>query len=102
MRLTSITLREHQMLLEARDHIVAALRDEMDKRPTLASNLNWVDKERWAVVIAANDWAQANGYGSIAPNDVRHLESLALGHVDYAMKLSLYVAERVMDFRLSA
>lgn len=102
MKTTTITLKEHEMLLEARDHIVTALRDEMDKRPTMASNLKWIEKERWAVVYAANDWAQANNFGSITASDVKHLESLAVGHVDYALKLCLYVAERVMGYRVSA
>lgn len=88
--------------MEAQSHILHALTSEMDKRPTLASNLNWVEKERWAVVYAANDWSQANKFGSITSQDVKHLELLAVGHVDYASKLSLYVAERLLGFRVSA
>lgn len=102
MTMNTITLREHQMLMEACDHILHALREEMVKRPTMASNLNWVEKERWAVVFAANEWALANKFGVVSASDVKHLELLALGHVDYARKLSLYVAERVMNFRVSA
>lgn len=101
LQVTSITPRQHDLLMEARSHILHALTNEMDKRPTMATNLNWIDKERWTVVYAANDWALANKFGSITAQDVKHLEMLAVGHVDYASKLALYVAERLLGFRVS-
>lgn len=83
-------------LRDSRAFILEALRAEMSKR---ADHDDWVERERLAVTIAANEWAQANGLQSITVDDVRRVETLAVGHVDYATKLALYVSELIHDAR---
>jgi len=72
--------------------ILQGLIDEMEHR----SNLDgWVERERLAVIIAANKWALAHGLNTVTVEQVEAIEHLAIGHVDYASKLALYVAELV-------
>ena len=59
---------------------------------------DWVAAERLAVAVAANDWAQAHGVDALVTvTDVLDVENRAVGHVDYASKLALYVAERLFE-----
>lgn len=75
------------------EFIKAALVDEMAKR-SQAKDLEWVDNERLAVALAANRWASAHGISArVSVHDVERVEPRAVGHVDYASKLSLYVAD---------
>lgn len=84
-------------LLACRDAILAALTDEMSRRrddPTLA----WINRERVAVANAAHDWALAHDMScTVTVADVERVETTAAGHIDYASKLALYVAELVVQ-----
>lgn len=82
--------REHFAMLKARDHILRALSNEMTHRET---NPHWVDDERMSVVLAANEWAISRGLPTLTFADVERIETSAVGHIDYASKLALYVAE---------
>lgn len=79
-------------LRKCADYIYAALVNEMADR----SAPEWEENERVAVAIAANQWTQAHPPAmTVTVEDVERVESMAVGHVDYARKLSLYVAELV-------
>lgn len=81
--------------LDCRDHIYAALVNEMTHRrddPGLA----WIGRERQAVADAATRWARANNLDrTVTAADVERIEGAAIGHSDYASKLALYIAELV-------
>lgn len=76
-------------------HLLAALRAEMDLRPG-RFGLSWIESERFAITASANEWALAHGRPPITMSEVEEVEQLAVGHVDYASKLALYVAELVV------
>lgn len=64
----------------------------------LAEGLEWVEAERVAVTVAANQWAQAHPPArTVSVADVERVETMAVGHVDYASKLPLYVAELILE-----
>lgn len=79
-----------------RDHVYKALLAKMDKRDH--DSLVWIDVERKAVADAATYWAGRYGYGdkTVTVEDVERIEALAVGHIDYASKLALYIAEFVV------
>lgn len=58
-------------------------------------NEDWIERERMAVVVEANQWALANGWPTITLADLKTVEGRAVGHVDYASKLALYACELV-------
>lgn len=85
----------HRDKLLCRDAIYSALLGQMQNRDH--DSLDWIELERDAVAGAASLWAAANGYEAVVtPDDVERIETRALGHVDYASKLALYVAEFVV------
>jgi hypothetical protein len=86
--------RTHQDMLTCRAHVLAALIKEAKKR-NQCDGMEWVDNERLAVAVAANQWAGAHGYRTVTIHDVERVEGQAVGHCDYASKLALYVAELV-------
>lgn len=87
---------EHDDLMACRGFVLAALSAEMDKR-SKSDGLDWIDNERTAVAVAANQWAASHGRNAtVTTADVERVEVRAVGHVDYARKLALYVAELVM------
>jgi hypothetical protein len=66
----------------------------------LAQELEWVDWERAALRDAANKWAQTHdGCFAVTIDDIKTIETLAVGHYDYANKIALYVAELVHGIR---
>lgn len=74
-----------QKLIQSALENAARLRPERD---------DWIEQERLAVAIIANQWAAAHGVSRrVTVDEVEHVEHMALGHVDYAAKLALYVAE---------
>jgi predicted Ser/Thr protein kinase len=80
---------------ECRQFVLSALAAKMERR---SHDPDWVDNERLTVVIAANNWAETHGYDrTITVADIERIESNAVGHVDYATKLALYVAEFIID-----
>lgn len=82
-----------------RSHLLNALTLEMDKR--YANRDTWIENERFAITVAANQWAQAHALPTrISVEQVEAIEDLAVGHVDYAHKLTLYVTEMIYGHRL--
>lgn len=76
-------------------YIHRALVAEMAHRGE-CSDLEWVENERVAVTVAANQWALAHQPSNLVTvKDVERVEGMAVGHVDYARKLALYVTELV-------
>ena len=88
----------HDELANCRRRCLVALREAMGERPTY-SGLGWIEDERLAITNAANDWATAHGLPTVTVNDVERIEHMAMGHVDYATKLALYVAELVYGMK---
>lgn len=85
---------DHERVMSCRAYIYEALVRAMDDR---ANHVDWVERERMAVVVAANEWATAHPSSrTVSVMDVERVEVLAVGHVDYATKLALYVAELVV------
>lgn len=56
---------------------------------------DWIERERSAVAAEANRWATSYGLLTITSEDVERVEGRAVGHIDYARKLALYVAELI-------
>lgn len=84
----------YDSLRRCRDYILADLSDEMSCR---SLHKDWIERERSAVAIAANQWAKANKSPTrVTIEDVEAIERMAVGHIDYASKLSLYVAEMIV------
>lgn len=55
---------------------------------------NWVEREQQAVTDSANRWARKHGLKvAVTFEQVVDLEVCAVGHIDYASKFCLYVAE---------
>lgn len=82
----------HTALLACRDAIFSALTAEMNNRRD-NPGLRWIHSERMAVLNAANDWAVKHNGHTVSLDDVIRVESSASGHVDYASKFALHVAE---------
>jgi len=83
---------EHAGMLAARQHILCRLQTEAKNRER--DSLAWVARERFIVAVAANEWAQTHGINrSFTVADVERIEQQAVGHIDYASKLALYLAE---------
>jgi hypothetical protein len=83
---------EHRQMIECQQRLLRALTKEMANR---AKNPDtWVVNERRAIQQAAYQWASRRGLERrVTMADIERLEPLAVGHVDYAHKLCLYVAE---------
>jgi hypothetical protein len=76
-------------------YVLDALEAEMTRRSE-RPGLTWIEPEREAVAVAANQWAEAHGYPvRVTVDDVERVEVRAVGHSDYARKLALYVAELI-------
>lgn len=76
---------------KCQDHILSSLVAAASSR---GDDLAWIERERFVVANAANEWTQAHGYDRLVTvEDVERLEVTAVGHVDYGAKLALYVAE---------
>lgn len=81
-------------LLSCKQHVENALSEAAQHRD---KNLAWIEREREVMAIAANEWALAHGYPpSITVDVVERVEGPAVGHIDYASKMALYVAEQVV------
>lgn len=83
---------DQNRLMAGREYILQALKDAMGERHKRS---DWVVYERQAVANAANEWAKAHGIRFVTVADVERMEQQAIGRVDYASKLALYVAEAV-------
>lgn len=90
----SWTNADQNRLMRCREHVLQALKDAMGERH---KHLHWEEFERQAVAMAANAWAQAQGLDRVLTvAEVERIEQGAVGHVDYASKLALYVAEAMV------
>jgi predicted regulator of amino acid metabolism with ACT domain len=79
--------------ISCRDHVLEALIATAADR----SAPNCEERERAAVCIAANQWAEAHGINRrVTVSAVERVEHQALGHSDYMSKLALYVAEAIL------
>lgn len=91
----------YQERIQCHQHLLKALTAEMDRRPSPDQpswhDQSWIANERLALTVAANEWAQSHGRRCLTVQDVERIEGLAVGHVDYASKLALYVMEAICD-----
>lgn len=62
-----------------------------------ATKPNWVDKELRKVLWLVNHERNQLGKPPITLNTLMEAEAQALGHVDYARKLTLYCVELILD-----
>lgn len=83
-------------MLKCRDFIHDAFQLEADNR---SWNEDWEAAERLAMAKAANDWAAAHGLNKVTVHQIEDIEHLAVGHIDYATKIALYIAEMVYGVR---
>lgn len=87
----------HESIMAAHRYLLDALRAEMAHR---SEHDDWEVRERFAVTLAANEWANAHYCQRLVTvDDVEAVEHFAVGHVDYASKLALYVAELIHGVR---
>lgn len=92
----TITYQKWETLMECRDTILDALEKEMEQRRRNPGS--WIENERCAVHYAASYWIWDHGLGKkITVEDILRIEPRAVGHIDYASKLALYVAEFIYD-----
>jgi nitrate reductase assembly molybdenum cofactor insertion protein NarJ len=78
--------------MRCRDQILAALRAQMAHRN---DHPDWMHRERVAIATAATMYALAHGLRAVTVMDVERIEHAAVGHFDYASKISLYISEMV-------
>lgn len=83
-------------LRECAEYIRHGLRGEIAKRHS-SPGLSWIINERQCVTTCANEWAAMHGLSPITIDEVEKVENLAVGHIDYVQKFSLYVAELLYD-----
>jgi len=57
----------------------------------------WIIKERESVWRIARDYSQQNGLPVLTIDEIKHVESSALGHVDYAAKWAYGVSNRLYE-----
>jgi len=75
--------------------LLAALTKQTDRRGEY-DDLQWIRAELEVVADAANRWCRNHGIDrTYAWRDIEQIERPALGHVDWARKLCLYVAEHI-------
>ena len=89
--------------LQCRDHFLTILRNAASQRakrnkwvfdPFEGMNvLEWVIYERKLMLDEVNRFRESKGLDPVGENDILRVEQLAVGHVDYAEKFSLYCAE---------
>lgn len=92
--------KRHTEFLACRDYILKALTNEMLNRDAHDYDV-WVANEHMAVARAANEWAISHApLRTVTVTAVEAVEGMALGHIDYATKFALYVAELVYTNRL--
>lgn len=91
-----MTVRQHQprfVRQRVAGAVTDALRAEAHHRDERTVD-EWIAAEREAVATAANQHAAAYGYpATMTVERVAHLEVTCVGHVDYADKLGMLVAE---------
>lgn len=92
----TVSVDAHKLMIRCRDHLLAALIAEADKRGQ-AVDMEWVENEQRAVTDAANAFAVQNGiFRRVTLEEVQRVERCAVGHSDYGTKFTLYVAELIV------
>ena len=86
---------QYDAMLACREHLLAALRTETDQRPQRDCP-ECFNLELAGVLTAANRWADRHGYQPVTAADVTAADQRAVGYVDWASKLCLYVAEHIV------
>ena len=85
---------------DCRINLLKHLKEAMSQRNLFAGD-DWIIWERCQLVYRANSWAKAYDIPELVSlAEVEAVESLAVGHVDYASKLTLYVAELIYGQRM--
>lgn len=89
------TYGQQDEFLKCCDYILHALSEEQAKRK-FRQYADWIECERLAVTIAANEWAVSHApLRTVTEAEVEAVEAVAVGHVDYSRKWALYVTELV-------
>lgn len=87
-----MTANRHREFLDGHQWILRRLSAEMTHRQE--NRDGWIEAERMAVSLAANEWAASHGIDrAVTTDEVEAVERTAMGYVDYAWKLALRVAE---------
>lgn len=71
--------------------------DKMALRQRLLNHIatrEWDEAMNGELAESANAWAQARGYGFVTVAEVDRFDSTAMGHIDWAEKLALRIADR--------
>ena len=80
----------------ARD-IWDALTSEMSRRTQNGDK--WVEKELYAVYRVTTWWSQIRGIRILSTEELRDLETQAMGHSDYAAKWAYAIARRLQELK---
>ncbi|MCK2245405.1 MULTISPECIES: hypothetical protein [unclassified Crossiella] len=100
----SLTYPEHRRREQLRDQFRAVLAMAMEQRSARRTyvetsngtqTLEWVLFEREVMLAAINRARAETGRAPVRIEEVVRAEEQAIGHVDYAMKFSLYCADLV-------
>lgn len=89
-------LARHQLKLSAADAITSSLIKAAQYRKGVAFE-QWHEFELQALWSTAQQFASAHGLRSPSLLEVKEGERQASGHSDYAHKLGLYIAEKMME-----
>lgn len=87
----------HDEFLACHKFLLEKFIKEANHRAERGDWIDWLQRERLTLAVAANEWIESHGLSVKWMNvaTVERLEGPAVGHVDYAHKLCLYVAERL-------
>lgn len=84
-------------LIQLRDHLLDVLSEAQEKyRKMYIHTLEWVDKEREAMLSEVNRQLVNRQKSEISMDQLIRAEHLAVGHTDYSSKFSLYCAEIIL------
>ena len=78
----AVTLKQHDDKMQLRQRML----DHIATR-------RWDEKMNGELAEQANSWALAHGYDLITVEQVDRFDSLASGHIDWAQKLALSIAD---------
>lgn len=81
-------------VMDLQNHYLSVLSKAQKKfRKTYAGTSEWIKKEHDVMLKEVNKQLKIRGRDPITYDTLRNAEKLALGHVDYASKFSLYLAQ---------
>lgn len=85
---------DQDRLMSCREAVYQELVNQMRHRH---ERDDWEMQERASMAMAARLWAYEHGGNSeVFAADIERIEHRAMGHIDYASKIALYVAELVV------